>query len=870
MLSQKQSTAMEENNNYIKFEEKFPEIDKLKLIDYLKKEADLFYLPGNFFKDDFVTHLNRFFTDVKLETANFISEELNIFTYKIKKGVKSFLGLNPKIHYVWMTYRGVLYYTFLNNEQLKNPGKEENGFNLKSILGETGADEIEEKIQEYLLKLNLEGKKDIVDYRNRYIEKISPKQKLWMFANQKPDDLLLAYLEISTIKKWQKEFEENKELKWYFYLTRYDAKIIGFNLREELIAHFDIEPETMVVKKEMGRNTGKIGEQIIFYTTRSNDKHFHEIYHLTNLDDKDRLREIARLNWINAKKDETQEQFAIELMKSVVEKDNNPFDELSVLYMEYSKDKGKTVFEKLTDDDELLSLLQEILEYAGTYDMLTDWVQKWEVPYLDILALNKLFVSAAADIVQAKNILPFHQLVRKEYQKKSKDEINKVIFDYEYAQHLIKCGQEDEAKKVLYKRLKQLPDESISDLLPPKDLDLTGNAAGQILKVKILEVLISIEDEKKAVELTKQLAILQPLVEKRIKDLTEIATGQLLEKAEELKAVMEPGGLLPQNVNILEEKYNQLPEKVIEKHLKHPAAQKGNSFSNLQKWLAKVDIPDHTVIKSYADPLNKEKYPQLYEIVADIKYALNIENLETYISHGQKSFGVNAFEGDPNFLIIGSDHLKTDTPYYLRYSELKFAIAEELAHIYFKHARITSSDLWRGVIDKGASALDALLAIIPVAGIFGKSLQGISKLNTIASLLQKAEKLEKASQTGKGVIDATTAAIEVYEEKILKPKEVKKELQLLAGSRILQLTADRTALVFTDSLNAAVRTMFIESPRYSRELQIVEKYGLHDFLLKKDASGDFVHQDFAIRLANLFAFYLSDEYDEVIKVLKNK
>ncbi|MCF6241699.1 MAG: hypothetical protein L3J74_10180 [Bacteroidales bacterium] len=859
---------MEDSNTFVSFEEKFPKVNKLKLIDYLKKNADLLYLPANFFKDDFVNYLNKFFVDeLKFDIDTFLSEDINIFTYKVKKGVKSLLGINQKVYFVWFTNKARLFYIFMNENQFENPDKEESGFNIKNWLGETGAENIEQKIQDYLFLLNTSSVGDIADYRNRYIEKINPKQKLWLLAHRKPDDFVLAYLKISNIVKWEKEFEENKEYAWYFVLSKYEAKIIGFNLRDELIGMYDIAPESMKVKDEMGRNTVKIDEHIIFYTMRSNTKHFLEIYPLVSLNNKDRLREIARLNWIYREKNKKHEEFAFELMKSLIEKDNNPFDELSVFYIEYSKNKGNTVFDKLKDDNQMLVLLQEVLEYAGTYDLLTDWVEKWQVPYLDILALNKLFVSAAADVVQAKNILPFHQLVREKYQKKSKDEINKVLFDYEYAKHLIRCEQIDEAKKVLYKRLKQLPDESISDLLPPNDLDLTGNAAGQILKVKILEVLSDIEDEKKIIEHTKQLAVLQPLVEERINNLIEVAKGKLLEKAQELKQIMEPGGLLPQNVNIVEEKYKPLPKKLIEKNLKHPASRKGNSFSNLQKWIAKVEIPDHSIIKSYADPLNKEKYPQLSELVADIKYALDIENLETYISHGQKSFGINAFEGEPSFLIIGSDHLKPESPHYLRYNELKFAIAEELAHIYFKHARITSSDLWRGVIDKGSSALDALIAFIPVAGIFGKSLQGINKLNSIASLLQKTEKLEKVSQTGKGIIEATTTAVSVYEQKISKPKEVSKEAQLLASSRILQLTADRTALIFACSLNTAVRTMFIESPRYKSELPVVEKYGLRNFLLKKDEQNNFVHQDFAIRLANLFAFFLSDEYEEVCKAL---
>ena len=61
--------------------------------------------------------------------------------------------------------------------------------------------------------------------------------------------------------------------------------------------------------------------------------------------------------------------------------------------------------------------------------------------------------------------------------------------------------------------------------------------------------------------------------------------------------------------------------------------------------------------------------------------------------------------------------------------------------------------------------------------------------------------------------------------------------------------------------------MFLVSKRYYTELSVVEKYGLREFLLKKDEDDSFRHQDFAINLANLFAFYLSDEYDNVINIL---
>jgi len=278
-------------------------------------------------------------------------------------------------------------------------------------------------------------------------------------------------------------------------------------------------------------------------------------------------------------------------------------------------------------------------------------------------------------------------------------------------------------------------------------------------------------------------------------------------------------------------------------------------------------MPDYSMIKSYSEQLTEKKHPLLNEIVTDIKFALNIENLEVYISRGDKSVGINSFEGTPSYLIVGGNHLDKETPYYLAYKELKFAIAVEMAHLYFKHSRITSTDIWRGAIDKGYWMIDTALTIIPIAGLFGKSLKGISKLNAISSVLQKADKLDGISQNSKGIISATNQAVELYNSKISKEKDIDKEKQLMATSRVLQLTADRTALIFTDELNAAIRAMFLSSKRYYTELAVVEKYGLRDFLLKKNEDNSFQHQDLAIRLANLFAFYLSDEYDKVVDKL---
>jgi len=859
---------MDENNKQQKLNDKFPEANEMQLRSLLLKQGNIYYLPTSFDKEAFYNRLKDYMeTDLPLSTDWYLSEQMDFISYKIKKGVKSALGLAYHMNLLMTINDNKLYYNFKPDRWFENP-EDKQSFSLKKLVNESKEAEIDSWIYSYLFNLSLDGKDSFIDTQNIFVQDISSKQKLWLSTNSKEEEHLLAFLELSEVKKWTKEFEGDKKIKWKFLLTSKVAKIIGFNERDELSAYLDIKSESLKVKKEIGRYPVIIGD-IIFYTTRNNTTLFLDIQHAVKETSEERTRETARLNWLNRDKKNGHEAYALKLIKELIAKEPNPFDDLSMLYMEYAEGKKDAAFSNFIEDEKLMVLLKEILNYAGTIELLTIWVEKWKIEYLDILALNKLLLEGISDSIQAKNILPFHKLVRSKYQKKNKDVINAVVFDYEYANHLIKCEEEEEAKKILNKRLKQLPDESISDLLPPKNLDLTGEAAGQILKVKILEVLATIENEKNRTEIKKQLAVLQPLVPDRITDLKQNAEGSLSIKASKIELVMKEGGLkatedIPDDI-----KYNQLSEKVIEKNLRHPASRKDGSFANIQKWLAKVEVPDYSMIKSYSEQLSPKKHPRLNQIVIDIKYALSIENLEIYVSRGDKSVGINGFEGEPSFLIVGGDHLDKESPHYLGYKELKFSVAVEMAHLYFKHSRITSTDVWRGAIDKGYWVLDTALTIIPIAGLFGKSLQGISKLNTISSILQKADKLDGISQNSKGIITATTQAVEVYNSKMSKEKETSKEKQLMATAHVMQLTADRTALILTEEINAAIRAMFLISKRYYTELPVIEEYGLRDFLLKTDEKGNFTHQDFAIRLANLFAFYLSDEYNDTHKALIN-
>jgi hypothetical protein len=857
----------EPDNKPQKKEEEKTQLTRVDLMHHLLNNGTVAYVAEQIKPDALIESLKNFLQDkLKLEADYSKGENIHIIEYKNKGGITDSLGLSASYRLFFLFDQQKIYFD-IKNEKWFDSG--DNKFSLSKLLSDSYQADIQEYIFDFLLSeapgANTSFK---VDERNHFIESISKQRKIWFLNHTEENEKLLVYLALSSIKTNDGSLKEDKDLSWSLFITTEKTCILAFDKHEVENQCVIYSGEAVSVKKEMGRNP-VIYKDISFLSKRSNGELFYLAQHISLLPAEEKIREIARLNWVYKQKNEGSNRLAIELINHLINEEHNPFDELALLYMEYSEGEREKVFSEYTEDNKLLNLLQKILNYAGTNEFLTKWIKEWEISYIDSVAMNNLLLKAVDDAVQANNILPFHRLVRDNFHKKNSDDINQVLFDITFSRHLIKCGLGNEAKKLLKKRLGQLPDETISDLLPAKDIDLTGTAAGQIIKVTILELLAELETEKNAIEHKCQVARLQPLVEERVDKLIEVSEENVAAKGGELKKVMQPEGLIGGDNDLHAFKYKVLDAKVVDRYVCHPAGRKGGRFSNFQKWLASVKIPDYSMLKSYSEQLSPQKYKVLTDIIADIKYALNIEKLEVYVSRGEKSVGINGFESNPLFLIVGGEHLEKDSPHYLNPLELRFAIGVELAHLYFKHSRITSTDMWKGALEKGYFVLDTVLSVIPAVGLFSKSIQGIGKLNNVSSFLQRTSKLGKVSSQSKEILNTSEQIVNIYKSKVSKDKkEIDKEKEFLATSRIIQLTADRCAFVFTKDLNAAIRAMFLVSKNYYSEIPVIEKYGLREFLLKKNDDGSYKHQELAIRLASLFSFYLSDDYEAVISKLE--
>ncbi|MEM6299100.1 MAG: hypothetical protein AAF740_10480, partial [Bacteroidota bacterium] len=610
--------------------------------------------------------------------------------------------------------------------------------------------------------------------------------------------------------------------------------------------------------------------------TGTSERYFHEIKQADALMDAPiaRIREVARLNWHHKAQHEASNRFAQLLLCYLIAESGNPLDKVALFYTQFAQHDRKNAFASqkseslLTEDFGALEMLLFLPKIETEFSI---WAEGWYVSLRDQLALIHLLLGRGR-----KERLPYHRLLgthrtlRDQFLKDEKELVNKVWVEIEFCRHLIWSGETKEAIQTLEDTLEVLPDESLSDLLPPADLDLTQKASGQILRIQILDLIVEAKGEKNAKKTLAELARLQPLIPNRVSRWKEYAKSSDQERAETLEAILNPEGLTKAEAATDETAhFNTLSDKFLEKEVRHPASREKGIRQVLEKWLAEVPRPDTGTMKAFAQSLNESEHASIQQTLVDTRQALGMEAVNCFVAHGANHVGVQGYEDSPSFLVIGADHLNTESPFFLSGKEWQFALAAEMAHLKFGHVRITSNDLWVGAKEKGLFALDTVLSILPGLGALGSAMKTIPQLNNVSSLLQQATRFQAIAENSQQIMQATGTAlalVSVQGGEKRSQEDIQKQ-QLLATSRVMQLTADRVGLLLAGDLRASVRAIFLTSKRYQAEMGLAQKYGLPELLAKTDESGNLRFQELAIRLAALFAFYVTEDYTLMRKEL---
>ena len=737
---------------------------------------------------------------------------------------------------------------------------------------------------------------------NPYIEKMAGNELAWLGSYLNESEFPIAWLSTSTkaacrtSSRWDFMSGANE---WKFLMTDKRAGLIAFPSKpDETVACQELPRAEMKVTNVIGRDECEVGN-IGWRTQLTNDGLFREIAQLQPLDPFGRLFGLARLAFMRGGKKGKHAQYARNLMEDLSKKTPDPFLLLALVYVQLaaaSPSNKEDLFKDASKHAELLQLGRGLV-YDGKPEDLIRWTGEWRLSKEESLSLAKALLHAmhfSADI--AAYVCPLLEVVRGENVNQSNRALASEA-DILYARCLILCKRHSDAQSILEQRLSTLPDESLEDLLPNDDIDLAKGEGGQKLKIQTLKLLVEARGapDQDDVAALSSLASLQPLVPQVLKRFGEACDSVRRKRVNSvLQLLQSVPGCSDEDPDWQANKdlATPLTAAQIDGLLRDPRARAGTKIAALRHGMmgliASTSQPDFNQLRAHAVRVTPETHPAICDAVAVGALLLGLNSPDIRISSGDASHGVCAYEGNPPFILIGDDHLRPASSYFLSPPEMRFLLGVQLAHLRFGHKKITSSGLWQGVIEKLYGGAFLCLDLIPFAGTTlsrtGKNSKQLTKLaqkatksghENLARILRSLR--STANVVGKSAKHLPQEAASTLKskggnlrEKLKRgaedpsPSLVEDDRKLIGSAyTLMQLTADRAGLLLAGDIVAAVRAIFRSSVHYAPELGMAEKYGLSKVLSRSGQDGKLLNQSLAVRLAALFAFYISDEYQSL-------
>ncbi len=682
----------------------------------------------------------------------------------------------------------------------------------------------------------------------------------FLFHQFTPQEYVLSILGVNdVIVKDANKHVSKKEVE-YFIVTSKRQFLLQRDIKHDFQI-ISIARNELTIFDKTGKDLVST-QKLSFYTEFMNDYLFHELLPVIK-SAQNRLEVFADLLVKKYSKKEAHLALASRIFHlqndAMFSSLNTLKADVAVLFKNLSihKQKEETLFAILT---------KHATSDFNFGDNLVTIAQNWQLSFKTQKELLKI-IRPLQQKSTAKHSIAFHQHVYEQFQDKKRKETETFEFNLNYARHLTNAERFSEAV-ALYKIIYQLlPDDSITDLLPTKNTNLLEGEGGQQLKITVLEAILYNQKQlgENTSETIHKLAELQPLVHRRIDDLLTIEA--LKYKAKAIQETFQESNFssLKTHSTSLYQPLNK--KEILQKVVPSCFKDAKGFFDSLHNFIAALNPPDYDAVISFSDELNSTNYPEITSRISAICHALQIQAPECYIGRGNYSDVVIGVEGKPAFLIIGIDFLDSKSSQFLEINSLLFLIAIELAHIYFEHSKITSTDVWRGATDKGFTVVNLLLSVLPFAGNIGTIFGNIANVEKYKTIINRVEQVANVAEKGKEIM-------EVSERYNLNPFKKEKSQQdhsenLLITSRLMEIVADKVALLFCDDVKAAVKALVYSKPNFETSQKLIDTHGLETFLAQTNEAGEFIHQELIIRIRNVFSFYLSDTFETLKKQLHN-
>ncbi|EDP98122.1 hypothetical protein U8527_19135 [Kordia algicida OT-1] len=818
--------------------------------DVHKKTIAKLYISHDFSVYDLQSVLNSFFktesqSDLTFKRiSNGFSVDVNVETNE-KKGIVTATRLqciqNDHIIYVVAEHVEIDLSTY---QEIKKPAD----FDLKKQA-------FFKHLQDHLLTLQndhlyaLKNEEDL-----SFVTSLEKDTQNFIFHVLNIREYILSILGVSEVTFNDSEKENPKNTSWFFVLTSERTFLVGKTPEDTMIFE-PVSNEDFSILKKTGKDLITT-ENLSFYTEFMNDSLYTELLSVIK-NTGNRLGIFGDIVVKKYHKKEAHLAFASRLFQL-------QSTTADLFINELKADMILDLRRLKVAEEQHESLLKTFKKHVNAHESfgenLITIVEDWQLSFIE----QKKLLTVLQPLQKketAKHTIAFHDHMYAKFIEKEKKKEVVFEFNLNYAKHLNNAERFTEAISLYRTIYETLPDDSIADLLPKKTTNLLEGEGGRQLKITILEAILYIQKQldEDVSKTEHQLAELQPLVAKRIDALQSHKTYQ--DKAKTIQEVLHAKELTTATITHSNE-YQRLEKAEVLKEVVPSCFKNAKGFfDSLNNFIAALNPPDYDSVISFSDRLNSHNYPEIMERITAICYALQINVPECYIGRGSYANSVIGVEGKPSFLMIGIDFLNPKHTRYLEVNALTFLIAIELAHMYFEHSKITSTDVWRGAADKGFTVVTMLLTVLPFVGNIGKIFGNVASVEKYGKIISRVEQVADVADKGQGFV-------EVSEKFNLNPfskdkSQANDSENLLITSRLMEIVADKVALLFCNDLKAAVKGLLVGSNTYEQDSHIISQYGVEAFLARTNEEGEFVHQELIIRLKSMCAFYLSDTFEEL-------
>lgn len=610
---------------------------------------------------------------------------------------------------------------------------------------------------------------------------------------------------------------------------------------------FNIDEEIFTYKEMIGKDR-IFNPQFSFYTEFFNDKLFHVAQDIITKKQKEPIPIFADI--LVLKNNASKKQIGY-LKKLYTSKNNNQERTVCLLKSELITRFPKRKFIEENSNNNII--FQFISNHKDFSIYLLKVIEDWQIKLEEqVQFLN--FLLANTEHYNYYHISDFYTHIFKAQTNTKKDK--DLNFRLGYINYLKKTKQYYIAIPIYEELIYQVEEDNLLDIISDSKINIIDGEHSNQLRIQLLEDLAKIKTELKTSnddELLK-LAILQPLTTIRIDNLKTATKTVLKQKAEVVCSTMSIASFncedkIPTKLSPETYEKENLFELVVPECFK----KKQGFLQTLTNLIAQIDPPDYSNVLQFSEKVTESNQPRLYRILKETSKILSITSIECFLGRGNYSSEIIGVEGATNFLIVGCDYLDEKNIKYLSYKELQFLISIELSHILFEHTRLTSKDIWRGAKNKSLNLAQVLLIALPVLGTLGNVIGKYANISYLGKMINGIDRINNVVEKGQTAIE--------YSGKVrtIISKKEEKEKNLLATSRLMEISADRAGLLITKDIKSCLTAILKSDSDFEQTKEFIEKKGVLTFLKQQNEELEYLNQSYIIRLKMLFNFYLTND-----------